>query len=91
MNPYISRLKKLVKRAGGIPKGAQLCPCCGGKVIIEDDQARDIPLCTMAYRYNIQCKDQDCVSVQGSSVAWVVKQWIEDCKEEREKHIGAGI
>lgn len=73
-------MKRLIKRAGGIPEQFQKCPCCGGPVVIEDDQLRDVPLCTLAMRYNIQCRDQDCVSVQGPSVAWCVRQWIEDCK-----------
>lgn len=75
------RMKRLIKRAGGIPKFAQRCPKCGGAVVIQDDQLRDISLCTKAYRYNIQCRDQDCMSVQGPSVAWCVQQWVKDCKK----------
>lgn len=79
------RMKRMIKRAGGIPKQAQKCPSCGGAVVIEDDQLRDIPLCAKAYRYNIQCKHHDCLSVQGPSVAWVVMQWIKDCAEWKQQ------
>lgn len=74
------RIMKLIRKAGGIPKEFTKCPSCGGVVVILDDQLRDNPLCSRQYRYTIQCKDQDCMSVEGPSVKWCIEQWMKDCK-----------
>ena len=69
------RLRTLIARAGGLLPHERECPNCGGRIVLRDDQARDIPLCSRQYRYDLGCRDNDCAAACGPSVRWVVREW----------------
>lgn len=80
----VARLQSLLRRAGGLLPHERKCPSCGGAIVIGDDQGRVIPLATKQHRYDISCRDNDCVSVCGPSVAWCVRQWRKEVAEAQQ-------
>lgn len=76
------RMKRLISKAGGIPPECRPCPKCGEPTFIEDDQLRDVPLCTKRARYSISCKLMCVVAIAGN-IPSVIRDWISQCKEAK--------
>ncbi len=83
----VVRLRTLIARAGGLLPHERKCPSCGGRIRITDDQACEIPLCHPQYRYDLGCRDNDCASVCGPSVAWCVRQWREEVARAKQPNV----
>lgn len=77
----MTRLDRLIARAGGLPEFARRCPSCGGKVAMSD-RIDDMQI-PRSERYMIECQSDSCAGVIGDSVRWCVLTWVEECRRQK--------